>query len=29
MVGSSTEINNEVPLKNYLALHEAVLDYRY
>jgi hypothetical protein len=29
MIGSSTEINNEVPLKNYLALHEAVLGYRY
>lgn len=28
MVGSSTEINNEVPLKNYLALHETVLNYR-
>lgn len=29
MVGSSTEINNEVPLKNYLALHETVLGYTY
>jgi hypothetical protein len=29
MVGSSTEINNEVPLKNYLALHETVLGYSY
>jgi hypothetical protein len=29
MVGSSTEIHNEVPLANYLALREAVLDYRY
>ena len=29
MVGSSTEINNEVPLKNYLVLHETVLGYRY
>lgn len=29
MVGSSTEINNEVPLENYLALHKTVLDYAY
>ena len=29
MVGSSTEVNNEVPLENYLALHETVLNYRY
>lgn len=29
MVGSSTELNNEVPLENYLALREAALDYRY
>ena len=29
MVGSSTEINNEVPLESYLALHETVLDYSY
>jgi len=29
MIGSSTEVHNEVPLRNYLALHEAVLDYRY
>ncbi len=29
MVGSSTEISNGVPLKNYLALHETVLGYRY
>lgn len=26
MVGSSTELNNEVPLQNYLALRDAVLD---
>ena len=26
MVGSSTELNNEVPLANYLALRAAVLD---
>jgi len=29
MVGSSTEVNNEVPLKNYLALYETVLGYAY
>ena len=29
MVGSSTEVNNEVPLENYLALHETVLKYSY
>lgn len=29
MVGSSTEVNNEVPLENYLALHETVLGYAY
>ncbi|MBI5092027.1 MAG: hypothetical protein HZB26_06230 [Candidatus Hydrogenedentes bacterium] len=29
MVGSSTELNNEVPLENYLALREAVLEYPY
>ncbi len=29
MVGSSTEVHNEVPLENYLALHEAVLGYAY
>ena len=27
MVGSSTEVNNEVPLENYLALYETVLNY--
>ena len=29
MIGSSTEVNNEVPLENYLALHEAVLGHAY
>lgn len=29
MVGSSTELNNEVPLANYLALRETVLETRY
>ena len=29
MVGSSTEINNEVPLENYLALHKTVENYSY
>lgn len=29
LVGSSTELNNEVPLENYLALREAVLEYTY
>jgi uroporphyrinogen decarboxylase len=29
MVGSSTELNNEVPLENYLALRETVLETRY
>jgi hypothetical protein len=28
MIGSSTEINNEVPLKNFLAIREAVLEYK-
>lgn len=28
MVGSSTELNNDVPLENFLAMREAVLDYR-
>ena len=27
MVGSTTELNNEVPLENYLALRDAVLGY--
>jgi hypothetical protein len=27
MIGSSTELNNEVPLANYLALREAVLEH--
>ena len=29
MIGSSTEVHNEVPLKNYLALHETAQNYRY
>ncbi len=29
MVGSSTELNNAVPLANYLALRETVLETRY
>lgn len=29
MVGSSTEINDVVPLENYLALHRTVSDYSY
>ncbi|MCC7407075.1 MAG: hypothetical protein IT442_03330 [Phycisphaeraceae bacterium] len=29
MVGSSTELNDEVPLANYLALREAVLEHPY
>lgn len=29
MVGSSTELNNEVPLANYLALRETVLETQY
>ena len=29
MVGSSTELHDEVPLENFLALHESVLDYAY
>ena len=29
MIGSSTELNNEVPLENYLALRRAVLDTPY
>jgi hypothetical protein len=29
MIGSSTELNNEVPLANYLALREAVLNHPY
>jgi hypothetical protein len=28
MIGSSTEVHNEVPLENYLALREAVLEYK-
>jgi len=29
MVGSSTELNNDVPLENFLAMYETVLNYRY
>ena len=29
MIGSTTELNNEVPLANYLALREAVLEHPY
>ena len=29
MIGSSTELNNEVPLENYLALREAVFENPY
>lgn len=29
MVGSSTEIHDDVPLENYMAMREAVLDYKY
>jgi uroporphyrinogen decarboxylase len=29
MIGSSTELHNDVPLENYLALREAVLDHPY
>jgi hypothetical protein len=29
MIGSSTELNNEVPLANYLALRETVLETMY
>jgi hypothetical protein len=29
MIGSSTELNNAVPLANYLALRDAVLETRY
>ncbi len=29
MVGSSTELNDEVPLENFLAMREAALEYRY
>lgn len=28
MVGSSTELHNDVPLENFLAMREAVLEYR-
>ena len=29
MIGSSTELNNKVPLENYLALRDAVLEHPY
>lgn len=29
MVGSSTELNDEVPLENYQALRDTVLEYQY
>jgi hypothetical protein len=29
MIGSSTELNDDVPLANYLALRDAVLDHPY
>jgi len=29
MVGSSTEIHQDVPLKNFLALYETVINYRF
>jgi len=29
MIGSSTELNNDVPLKNFLALREAVFENPY
>ena len=29
LVGSTTELNNEVPLENYLALREAVFEHPY
>jgi len=29
MIGSSTELNNEVPLENYFALRQAVLEHPY
>jgi len=29
MVGSSTEVNDAVPLENYLAMRQAALDFRY
>ena len=28
MIGSSTEVHNEVPLENFIALREAVLEYK-
>jgi hypothetical protein len=29
MIGSSTELNNDVPLANFLALREVVLENVY
>ena len=29
LVGSSTEVGNDVPLENYLAMRQAAIDYRY
>ncbi|MBT3192097.1 MAG: hypothetical protein HN341_06040 [Verrucomicrobia bacterium] len=29
MIGSTTELHNDVPLENFLALRNAVLEYRY
>ncbi|MHC4561746.1 MAG: uroporphyrinogen decarboxylase family protein [Planctomycetota bacterium] len=29
MIGSSTELNDQVPLENFLAMRQAVLDYAY
>lgn len=29
MIGSTTELHDEVPLENFLAMREAVLEYRY
>jgi len=28
MIGSSTELHNDIPLANFLAMREAVLEYR-
>jgi hypothetical protein len=29
LVGSSTELHNEVPLENFLAMREAAMGYRF
>ncbi len=29
MPGSSTELGNEVPLENFLAMHRAIINYKY